>query len=125
MLGLFTGSVFAEWSLLEDYQLNDVAGEEGLCLSSLKNECAFDIQQYIVIYPDDDLKDDMDKARDAGLEMIFGSFPMEQYVSLPNIVVTVDEPVPGDPFFQSGWYNPELSGWGKLWKNMLDSPPSP
>lgn len=124
VLGLSSGVASAHWSLLEDYQLNDIAGNESLCLSSMKmeEECAFEVQTYVTIYPDDDLKDDMDEAREAGVEMIFESFSLEQCTSLPDLTITVEPPVRGDPFFQSDWYT-DSSRWEKLWENMFDAPP--
>jgi len=119
-LCLFSGTVTAKWSLLEDYQMNDVAGDEGVCVSSMKADCDFDSQIYGMDYSEDELKDDMDEARENGLEMIWYDYSFKhQSVPYETNISAQEKPVPGDPFFQSDWFSPGFSGWEELCEELL------
>ena len=126
MIGLISGTAEAKWSLLEDFQLHAIAGDEGLCFSSRKEACDFDRRQYSAAYPEDELKDDMDESREDGLAMIANAFaPRLDYIPFPVVAEAPDGPVFGEPFFQSPWYTPGFSAWGKLAQSFLDALPTP
>ena len=122
---LSAGTAMAKWSLLEDYQMAELAGDRGLCFASLKEKCDFKTKIYGTTYPDDDLKDDMDDARARGYEMIFYDFYFKHPMDPPPAPVAVETPVLGEPFFQSSWYKPGYSGWVNLWNKFLEAMPDP
>ncbi len=123
LLGIFAGTVMAKWSLLEDYQMADLAGDEGLCFASIQDKCDFEGLNYVRTYPEDDLNDDMDAARDQGYELISYDFSFKHPMDPPPAPV-VETPVLGEAFFQSGWYTPGYSGWVNLWDKLLESMPA-
>jgi hypothetical protein len=125
ILCLSAGAAMAKWSLLEDYQMADLAGDRGLCFAALHDKCAFEITDYATTYPDDDLKDDMDGARERGYDMIFYDFSFKHPMDPPPGPVAVETPVSGEPFFQSSWYTPDYNGWVNLWKKFLETLPDP
>jgi hypothetical protein len=128
VLSLFSGAASARWSLLEDYQMCDIAGDEGLCLASIKKACDFDVLEYTGTYPYDALNDDMNESMNTGLEMIFSEyFYFHPYVPYPAVDTTFVPPVPGDPFFQSDWYPPDYAplGWDNLYEDLLGLLPPP
>lgn len=124
ILGLSAGAAMAKWSLLEDYEMADLAGDKGLCFAGRQDECDFETTGYVSTYPEDDLKDDMDEARDSGYEMIFYDFSFKHPMDPPPGPVGVVTPVPGEPFFQSSWYTPGYSGWVNLWKKFFEAMPA-
>lgn len=123
LLSISAGTVIAKWSLLEDYQMQDLAGDEGICFASFQKECDFESANYAAAYPDDDLKDDMDEARDSGYEMLSYDFAFKHAMDPPPAPV-VETPVLGEAFFQSGWYTPDYSGWVNLWEKFIESMPA-
>ncbi len=124
LIGFFTAAASAKWSLLEDYQMTDVSCDKGICIPVIQDECDFDYQLYGISYPEDDLKDDMDEARDNGLEMIFYDFSFKhQYIPFPHDTHVFQKPVKGEPFFESDWFTPGFAGWEKLCEELFKSAP--
>jgi hypothetical protein len=129
MTGLFSVSASAKWSLLEDYQLCDIAGDEGLCLASIKKACDFDILEYTQTYPYDELNDDMNESMIIGLERTLYDYSRFHHEApFPVAETTFQTPVPGDPFFQSDWFSPgfpsEFSpGWDSLYEDLMEKVP--
>ncbi len=128
LLAFLSGTASAKWSLLENYQLHDVSGEKGICVPSQDEECDLKTKKYNELYAEDDLDDDMEETREAGLEMIYEDDFLQKhpYMTFPVDVTNSETPVPGEPFFASDWYNPDdLSGWEKLLEKIIRSAPPP
>ena len=115
MLILFSMPAAAKWSLLKDYQLEDVAGIKGLCAPSLRLDCSFDVEKYGQDYPRETLLKDMDDARDRGVDMLYDFIQPVAYVPATFYVSPPEKPsVPGEPFFQSRFFSARLTGWESL-----------
>lgn len=125
LLCLLGGSASAKWSLLEDFEMADLAGDEGLCFAVVHDECDFEVKKYGQTYPEDELKDDMDDTRDRGYEMIDYDYSFKHPRDPFPTPEADNTPVPGEPFFESARYMPGYSGWIDLWEKVLKAMPAP